>query len=141
MMNKPKEPKNPGETNFMREELAKIIGGAGFKAVYPGTVAYVKLDNELIVKAEFVSETGTGDYNAMKVSVINSQVGLIDSITLFFSDLFANDPCSQPACAPRIGFHEGKLKWKESAPTAQDIDNLVKDFTAFVHFYGDYIDF
>ena len=58
-------------------------------ARYIGRACYAPITEDLRIKAEFQSTLVAAQYNALKLTAISNKNGVIDTLTLHFSDYFS----------------------------------------------------
>ena len=63
-----------------------------WNAKYIDRDSYASVTEDLRIKAEFHSTPVGEHYNSLKQTAINNKNGLIDSLTLHFSDCLSVDP-------------------------------------------------
>lgn len=75
--------------NFFEGELRRMFGDADIisDAKFVGKTMIGKLDDELLVKAQFISTQISKQYNAIQVSIINRTDGVVDKETMLFGDI------------------------------------------------------
>ncbi|MBQ6722514.1 MAG: hypothetical protein IJQ88_10145 [Clostridia bacterium] len=76
--------------NDFERLLREILDGTNnfWDARYIGRACYAPITEDLRIKAEFQSTLAAAQYNALKLTAISNKNGVIDSLTLHFSDYF-----------------------------------------------------
>ena len=76
--------------NDFERLLREILDGTNnfWDARYIGRACYVPITEDLRIKAEFQSTLAAAQYNALKLTAISNKNGVIDTLTLHFSDYF-----------------------------------------------------
>ena len=76
--------------NDFERLLHEILDGTNnfWDARYIGRACYAPITEDLRIKAEFQSTLVAAQYNALKLTAISSKNGVIDTLTLHFSDYF-----------------------------------------------------
>ena len=67
------------------EELREAMNKHYPDAVCIGGVCYFPLDSRILIKAEFPSSGG--NYNGLRLTVLNRRTGPVDSVTIHFWEL------------------------------------------------------
>lgn len=75
--------------NFFEGELRQMFGNAESisDAKFVGRTMLGKLDDDLLVKAQFISTYVSKQYDAIQLSIINRTDGLVDKETMLFGDI------------------------------------------------------
>lgn len=95
------------------QELQKIMSKRRPDAICLGSVCYVRLDSERLVKVSLTSRGG--NFDGLEVTVLNRHTGPVDSIIIRSWDV-PRGKTKKPRC-------EGKADWDIYRPTL-DIDAL-----------------
>ena len=84
--------------NPFGQELRKILTQCKTSGVvsYAGRSAYIQLDPDLRARLEFVSLNIAGQYNALKLTILNRTEGAVDVNILRFGDLLGKKKVSNP---------------------------------------------
>lgn len=104
--------------NFFQNEIEKIMDNEyPYSKSYIGKSCYVRLSglkNANVAKIEFHSSTST-TYDGLQISIINRNVGKIDTTILYFADIIGLRKTDNP------NFKEGIIPhvWQEN-PTKAD---------------------
>lgn len=120
---------------FFEQELQKLFGKETlFSDMHiVGNICYGKLSKNVCVKIYFTDMSSRDKYNALKVVLINRHKGEIDSITLYFSDLWGNKIVNNPNLPHGLYPHIWKndcrndknTSWYVYQPTETDYAQLV----------------
>lgn len=113
--------------NFFAQELKKIAGPSHPGATYAGRACYVPLGDANRAKLEFVTQ-GTADrYEALRITILNRQDGLVDQNTMLFRELIdvkgARDDCFRRDI-PYAWTYNGATGWYAYRPTADDYETM-----------------
>ena len=75
--------------NFFEGELRQMFGNAESisDAKFVGKTMLGKLDDDLLVKAQFISTHVSKQYDAIQVSILNRTDGVVDKETMLFGDI------------------------------------------------------
>lgn len=75
--------------NFFEQQMRQMFGDTDIirEPKFIGKTMIGKLDDELLVKLQFISTFNSTEYNAVQASVINRTEGVVDNQTFEFSDL------------------------------------------------------
>lgn len=115
---------------FYEQELRKLFDrDAVFKdARFAGNVCYGRLNEDVRIKARFVTCGCADNYEALKVTLINRREGEIDSSLLRFRDLWGRKQTANPnfkeGVFPHIWDNCGKAGWYVYQPNKTDYQQL-----------------
>ena len=106
--------------NDFERLLHEILDGTNnfWDARYIGRACDAPITEDLRIKAEFQSTLVAAQYNVLKLTAISSKNGVIDTLTLHFSDYFPEATMLQERVA-RLG-----LPLLESRPIQRAPSNL-----------------
>lgn len=98
-------------------------------ATFVGRACYGRISSNLRVRVEFVTLGYADKYEALKVSIINRNEGVVDSTILRFQEvlgrkLVANNPNFKDGINPYMWNYQGELKWYAYQPTQTDFKEL-----------------
>ena len=95
--------------NFFEGELRQMFGNAEniSDAVFVGRTMLGKLDDELRVKAQFISTHIAKHYDAIQVSILNRTDGVVDKETMIFGDIIGQ---KMTRCSDKVN----PYMWEES---------------------------
>ena len=77
-------------TNFYERQLQRMFGESevlSADTVFAGKAMVSKISDDLRAKIEFVTARVSGQYEGLKLSIINKNEGLIDSQTFMFHEI------------------------------------------------------
>lgn len=115
---------------FFEQELRKLFDhDAVFAdARFAGNVCYGRLNEDVRIKARFVTCGCADNYEALKVTLINRREGEIDSSLLRFHDLWGmkkvNNPNFRQGVSPHMWVYNGKAEWYAYMPNTADRQQL-----------------
>lgn len=115
---------------FFEQELRKLFDhDAVFAgARFAGNVCYGRLNEDVRIKARFVTCGCADNYEALKVTLINRREGEIDSSLLKFRDLWGRKQTSNPnfteGVFPHIWNDSSKAVWYVYQPNKSDYQQL-----------------
>ena len=93
-----------------------------------GNVCYGRLNEDVRVKARFVTCGYADHYEALKVTLLNRREGEIDSMLLRFRDVLGVKQVSNPnfseGLAPYLWVNRGEASWYVYQPTKADYQKL-----------------
>lgn len=97
-------------------------------ARFAGNVCYGRLNEDVRIKARFVTCGYADNYEALKVTLINRREGEIDSSLLRFRDLWGmkkvDNPNFREGVSPHLWMSNGKAKWYAYKPNEADRQKL-----------------
>ena len=99
--------------NFFESELRQMFGDAEniSDAKFIGRTMLGKLDDDLLVKAQFVSTHVAKQYDAIQVSILNRTDGVVDKETMVFGDIIGT---KMTRCSDKVN----PYMWEESVGKA-----------------------
>ena len=99
--------------NFFESELRRMFGDAEniSDAEFVGRTMLGKLDDELRVKAQFISTHIAKHYDAIQVSILNRTDGVVDKETMIFGDIIGQ---KFTKCSDKVN----PYMWEESTGKA-----------------------
>ena len=112
------------------QELYKMFG---LDAVFPkarivGNACYGLLTDQIRVKIQFQTGVIANQYDRLKVTLLNRNEGVIDSMTLKFQDLWGKKPVSNPNFRDGVYAHlwqdGNEVDWYVYQPTEKDYQKL-----------------
>lgn len=100
--------------NFYEKEMRQMFGDSDIihDAKFVGRTMLGKLDDDLRVKLEFIATHISGQFNAVKASIINRTEGVVDQQVFKFADIIGayNRPGMSPI-APHMWEYASKPEW------------------------------
>ena len=97
-------------------------------ARFAGNTCYGRLNEDVRIKARFVTCGYADNYEALKVTLINRREGEIDSTLLRFRDLWGikkvNNPNFREGVSPHLWVCDGKPEWYAYTPNQADRQQL-----------------
>ena len=130
--------------NFLENELRKIFGNDDIfsNTKYISGICYGELDNELKVKCQIKDSCVYGNYDVLKISVINRKDGVVDNHTIQFFDVWGRfhvpgNPNFKDGVAPHIWAYEGKPEWYAAAPKEKHYEILRENVKYYLDIFRD----
>lgn len=122
--------------NFFIKELSKCTKRLD-NPKYIGNAVYSVLDNGLRFKAKFVDTQVSDNYNAIELSIIDTQNSTIDKIQLHFKDVWGvkqipNNPNLKNGISPHLWRCDNKIDWYAYKPTTEDMDVIAEQIEDYV---------
>ena len=118
-------------SSFFEQELWHLFGdGKTFdNPACAGRACLGTLGRDLRVRAQFISTHISGEYDALKLTVLNRTDGPVDTLTLKLKDLLGKKPVPgnpnfRSGVTPHIWDDYGKFEWYAYRPTAADYDTI-----------------
>ena len=91
-----------------------------------------KIDEDLRVKASFVTTGVSGNYNAIRLRIINRTEGEVDAQTFLLRDIFNNTPAAKTAY---IWDDYGNAQWCNYRPGPYEYDQLTETLGGYISLY------
>ena len=118
-------------SNFFEQELRKLFGDGSImdNPTYSGRSCLGTLGKDLRVRAQFISTHISGNYDALKLTVLNRTEGEVDTQVLRLKDLLGmkpvpGNPNFPKGVAPHIWDDYGKFEWYAYYPTIADYETI-----------------
>ncbi len=115
---------------FFEQELQKIFGeDMGLSDIrIVGNACYGSLSGDIRMKAVFATGMVADQYTMLRITLLNRREGPIDSVALYFSDLWGrkkvNNPNFRDGVCPHIWKYGGKAEWYAYKPNESDYRQL-----------------
>lgn len=110
--------------NFFTKELKKFVGPSHPGATYSGRACYIRLDESNRAKLEFVTHGLADHYEALRITILNRQDGMVDQNTMLFRELIdvkgARDKCFHREIPYVWTPLHDETEWYSYQPTAAD---------------------
>lgn len=130
--------------NFFEQELWYLFGdGRTIHAPYcSGQSCYGILDKNLRVRIQFISTHISGQYDALKLTVLNRINGPVDIQVLKLGDLLGRKPIPgnpnfREGVAPHIWDNYGKSEWYAYRPTDADYEKIRQAVSRYLDVFQD----
>ena len=119
--------------NDFERLLHEVLDGTNnfWDARYIGRACYAPITEDLRIKAEFQSTLVAAQYNALKLTAISNKNGVIDTLTLHFSDFF-------PEANKLKTFDTKKYVWTDCGKTEWYVKPKPQELTALAQAADDY---
>ena len=121
--------------NFYEKEMRQMFGDSDIihDAKFVGRTMLGKLNDDLRVKLEFIATHISGQFNAVKASIINRTEGVVDQQVFKFADIIGayNRPGMSPI-APHMWEYASKPEWYTPVTLSQkaQIADRVLDYSS-----------
>lgn len=122
------------------KELKKIFGDDLIlnNTKYVGRDCYGEIDDNIRMKAHFVTMDISGQYNALRLELINRTEGEIDAVVIRLNEIWGKkdvpgNPNFRNGVFPHLWLNGDKLGWYVYQPTTRDFEILresVKEYTS-----------
>ena len=131
-------------SNVFEQELRKLFGNGEVidNPTYSGRACFGSLGKDLRVRAQFVSTHIAGEYDALKLTVLNRTDGPVDTHVLKLKDLLGKKPVpGNPnfprGVAPYLWDDYGKVEWYAFHPTAGDYNEIRQAVKQYLEVFRD----
>ena len=131
-------------SNVFEQELRKLFGNGEVidSPTYSGRACFGSLGKDLRVRAQFVSTHIAGEYDALKLTVLNRTDGPVDTHVLKLKDLLGKKPVpGNPnfprGVAPYLWDDYGKVEWYAFHPTAGDYNEIWQAVKQYLEVFRD----
>ncbi|MCI8479221.1 MAG: hypothetical protein HFE97_12980, partial [Oscillospiraceae bacterium] len=117
--------------SFFAHELGQLFGDGKLidHLTYWGRSCFGTLGKDLRVQAQFVSTRISGEYDALKLTLLNRADRPVDTQVLKLKDLLGRKPVPgnpnfREGVAPHVRDNYGKFEWYAYHPTAADYETI-----------------
>lgn len=131
-------------SNVFEQELRKLFGNGEVidSPTYSGRACFGSLGKDLRVRAQFVSTHIAGEYDALKLTVLNRTDGPVDTHVLKLKDLLGKKPVPgnpnfREGVIPHIWDDCGKIEWYAYHPTAADYETIRQAAARYLEVFRD----
>lgn len=131
-------------SNVFEQELRKLFGSGEVidRPTYSGRACFGSLGKDLRVRAQFISTHIAGEYDALKLTVLNRMDGPVDTHVLKLKDLLGKKPVpGNPnfprGVAPYLWDDYGKVEWYAFHPTAGDYNEIRQAVKQYLEVFRD----
>lgn len=118
-------------SSFFDQELWHLFGDGKIidNPACAGRICFGTLGKDLRVRIQFVSTHIAGEYDALKLTVLNRTDGPVDTQMLWLKDLLGKKPVPgnpnfRSGVVPHIWDDYGKFEWYAYRPTAADYETI-----------------
>lgn len=118
-------------SNFFEQELRKLFGDGTIihAPVFVGRACLGGLDAGRQVRAEFVTMGHADHYEALRLTLLDNDLGVVDKLTLRLKDVWGrktipNNPYLKNGVTPHIWVNDDKADWYAYYPTPADYQVL-----------------
>lgn len=121
--------------NHMEHELRVLFGESElfYEAMFSGKMMIGKIDTDIRVKLEFVSTNISGQYNAIRATVINRTEGEIDRNMFLLKDIIGQ----KNGYDPYIWDAPSSKGWYGFRPTSNEYDKITDTITDYMAMFAD----
>ena len=122
---------------FYEKELKKIFGDSmllSADTVSFGKTMMSKIGEDLRAKIEFVTSGHANHYDALKVSIIKRNEGVVDEQRFKFSDIIG----IQDGVSPHVWeYNASDIKWYGYQPISFDYDAIQDSVEGYISMFAD----
>ena len=122
---------------FYEKELRKIFGDSmllSADTVSFGKTMMSKIGDDLRAKIQFVTSGHADHYDALKVSIIKRNDGVVDEQRFKFSDIIG----IKDGVSPHIWeYNATDIKWYGYRPTGLDYDSIQSTVEGYISMFAD----
>lgn len=125
--------------NFFEQELRKVCALSEYieRPKFVGRACLFRLTDETVGKLEFVSQKISGQFNALRVSVISRTKGQIDSQVINLTELLGKKQHYGSMVEPHIWSDNGRPKWFGFTPNGNDYTALAESADDYLSCFSD----
>ena len=121
---------------FFEKELHRLFDDSeriSDDTVFAGKTMITKIGEDLRAKVQFVNTKISGQYDALRLTIINRHEGTVDSETFKFSDIIGMKGDREP----HIGEDGQRVDWYIYHPTASDYNFITDVVEDYISMYAD----
>ena len=126
-------------TNFYERQLQRIFGESELLSadtVFAGKAMISDIGGDLRAKVEFVTARVSGQYEGLKLSIINRKEGLVDSQSFMFHEIIGLKGAARDR-KPHIWDDNGKAQWFGYEPTDSEFERIQGKVESYIEMYAD----
>jgi len=127
------------------KELKKIFGDDLIlnNTKYVGRNCYGELDENIRMKARFVTMGVSNHYDALRLELINRTEGEIDATVIRLNEIWGKkavpgNPNFRDGVSPHLWLNDDKLGWYAYQPTTKDFDILRESVKEYASVFKDF---
>lgn len=126
---------------FLEQELKKMVGKepAFTEQRYVGNACYGRLTDNIRVKVNFQTGGIADHYDRLKVTLLNRNEGIIDSMVLTFQDVLGIKKISNPnfldGVKPHIWSYGRETKWYVYQPGEADYKKMSEEVNTYLEVF------
>ncbi len=117
--------------NFLEQELWRLFGDGQIigTPACSGRACFGMLNKDLRARVEFIATQISGQYDALRLTVLNRTEGVVDKTTIRLLDAWGKKPVPgnpnfRKGVSPHIWDDHGKMEWYAYRPTAADYETI-----------------
>lgn len=122
---------------FFEKELRRLFDDSeciSAEAVFAGKTMIAPIGENLRAKVQFVTTNISGQYDALRLTIINRHEGSVDIETFRFKDIIG----MKGNRAPHIWEDGQRVDWYIYHPTAYDYNLISNTIVDYILMYADY---
>lgn len=126
-------------TNFYERQLKRMFSDLDTESgdtVFAGKAMLSKISDDLRAKVEFVTGRVAGQYEGLKLSIINKNEGVIDTQTFMFHEIIGLKGAARDR-KPHIWDDNGKVAWFGYEPTPSEFEDIASKVEDYIWMYAD----
>ena len=121
---------------FFEKELHRLFDDSeriSADVVFAGKTMIAPIGKDLRAQVQFVNTSVSGNYDALRLTIINRHEGAVDSETFKFKDIIG----MKGDYAPHIWEDGQKVDWYVYKPTAYDYNLISDTIEDYISMYAD----
>ena len=126
--------------NFYEQQLKSMFPELDTKSgdtVFAGKSMLSVISDDLRAKVEFMTGRVAGQYEGLRLSIINKNEGIIDSQSFMFYEIIGMKG-SEKDRKPHIWDDNGKASWFAYEPTDAELESIGSKVEEYVWLYADH---
>ena len=127
-------------SSFYERQMRRMFGDSevlSADTIFAGKAMVSKISDDLRAKVEFVTARVSGQYEGLKLSIINKNEGLIDSQTFMFHEIIGLKGPKKDQ-KPHVWDDNGKPDWFVYEPTDNELESIGSKVEEYVWMYADH---
>ena len=123
---------------FFENEMRCIFGDRDWitEKKYTGKTMLGRLDDNLLVKASFITTEVADHYDALKVKIINRNDGEVDCQVFRFGDIIGTIPTACGKIPPYMWTYHGEPSWYVPVSEEQK-ESIAETVTDYISMYSE----
>jgi len=122
--------------DYFEHEMQMFFGESALLSadtVFSHRAMVSDIGKDLRAKVEFVNTKITSQYDALKLSIINRTMGVVDTQIFKFSDIIGKKNGNDPY----IWENDGSAKWYGYRPNALEFESIQGKVEEYIEIYAD----
>lgn len=125
--------------NFYEKQLRRMFDESevlSADTIYAGKAMLTKIDDDLRAKIEFITGRVSGQYEGLKLSILNRTEGLVDTQSFMFYEIIGLKGSARDR-KPHVWDDNGKASWFGYEPTQNEMSLIASKVEDYIAMYSE----